>query len=90
MRRRLALLVAATTMLVLIAFLVPLALLVRQVTEDRAIGRAEHEMRRARESGHGNDERWHLKKSGERFWAQGEMTPLTTEKTTIEMIVANQ
>lgn len=40
MRRRLALLVAATTTLVLIAFLVPLALLVRQVTEDRAISRA--------------------------------------------------
>ncbi|GGQ51693.1 sensor histidine kinase [Couchioplanes azureus] len=41
MRRRLALLVAATTCLVLIAFLVPLALLVRQVAEDRAISRAQ-------------------------------------------------
>jgi len=41
MRRRLILLVAATTCLVLIAFLVPLALLIRQVTEDRAIGRAD-------------------------------------------------
>lgn len=40
MRRRLTLLVAATTCLVLIAFLVPLALLIRQVTEDRAISRA--------------------------------------------------
>ncbi|MEV4637200.1 HAMP domain-containing sensor histidine kinase [Actinoplanes sp. NPDC049548] len=40
MRRRLTLLVAATTCLVLIAFLVPLALLVRQVAEDRAISRA--------------------------------------------------
>ena len=40
MRRRLILLVAATTCLVLIAFLVPLALLVGQVTEDRAISRA--------------------------------------------------
>ncbi|GAA3336748.1 HAMP domain-containing sensor histidine kinase [Amorphoplanes nipponensis] len=40
MRRRLSLLVASTTCLVLIAFLVPLALLIRQVTEDRAIGRA--------------------------------------------------
>ena len=47
--------------------------------EDRASGRADHEMRRAREQGWGNDERWHLKKSGERFWAQGEMTPLRTE-----------
>ncbi len=40
MRRRLTLLVAATTVLVLIAFLVPLALLVRQVAEDRALRRA--------------------------------------------------
>ena len=40
MRRRLTLLVAATTVLVLIAFLVPLALLIRQVAEDRALSRA--------------------------------------------------
>ncbi|AGL15565.1 HAMP domain-containing sensor histidine kinase [Actinoplanes sp. N902-109] len=40
MRRRLTLLVAATTCLVLIAFLVPLALLVRQVAADRAVSRA--------------------------------------------------
>jgi signal transduction histidine kinase len=39
-RRRLTLLVAATTLLVLIAFLVPLALLVRQVAEAQALGRA--------------------------------------------------
>jgi signal transduction histidine kinase len=39
-RRRLTLLVAATTVLVLIAFLVPVALLVRQVAEDRALRRA--------------------------------------------------
>jgi signal transduction histidine kinase len=39
-RRRLTLLVAATTLLVLVAFLVPLALLVRQVAEDRAVSRA--------------------------------------------------
>jgi signal transduction histidine kinase len=37
MRRRLALLVAATTSLVLLAFLVPLALLVRTVAADRAV-----------------------------------------------------
>jgi signal transduction histidine kinase len=40
MRRRLALLVAATTSLVLVAFLVPLALLVRTVAADRAVGGA--------------------------------------------------
>ena len=41
MRARLTLLVAATTVLVLLAFLVPLALLVRQVAEDRALSRAD-------------------------------------------------
>ncbi|HEY7484998.1 MAG TPA: HAMP domain-containing sensor histidine kinase [Streptosporangiaceae bacterium] len=40
MRRRLALLVAATTSLVLVAFLVPLALLVRSVAADRAVSDA--------------------------------------------------
>ncbi|GIF00528.1 HAMP domain-containing sensor histidine kinase [Paractinoplanes rishiriensis] len=40
MRSRLALLVLATTGLMMIAFLVPLALLVRQVAEDRATVRA--------------------------------------------------
>ncbi|MEV4758398.1 HAMP domain-containing sensor histidine kinase [Micromonospora sp. NPDC049559] len=40
MRARLGLLVAATTCLVLVAFLVPLAQLVRQVAEDRAVSRA--------------------------------------------------
>ena len=41
MRARLTLLVAATTVLVLLAFLVPLAVLVRQVAEDRALSRAD-------------------------------------------------
>lgn len=40
MRRRLALLAAATTTLVLVAFLVPLALLVRTVAADRAVNGA--------------------------------------------------
>lgn len=40
MRARLTLLVAATMVLVLLAFLVPLAVLVRQVAEQRALGRA--------------------------------------------------
>jgi len=39
-RARLTLLVAATTSLVLLAFLIPLALLVRTVAEDRAVSRA--------------------------------------------------
>ncbi|GIF06647.1 HAMP domain-containing protein [Actinoplanes siamensis] len=40
MRARLTLLVAATTVLVLLAFLVPIALLLRQAAQDRALGRA--------------------------------------------------
>ena len=44
--------------------------------EDRKSGRVAHEMRRALEDGRGRDERWHLRKSGERFWANGRMTPL--------------
>jgi signal transduction histidine kinase len=39
-RSRLTLLVAATTSLVLLAFVIPLALLIRGVAEDRAVGRA--------------------------------------------------
>lgn len=44
--------------------------------EDRAIDRAAIEMRSALSTGAGNDERWHLRKSGERFWASGQMTVL--------------
>ena len=47
--------------------------------EDRSDDRVAIEMMCAAETGSGNDERWHLKKSGERFWAQGRMTPLRTD-----------
>ncbi|WP_458096393.1 PAS domain S-box protein [Roseomonas sp. WA12] len=47
--------------------------------EDRAEGRIGHEMRRALETGRGNDERWHLHKDGHRFWANGAMMPLRNE-----------
>jgi PAS domain S-box-containing protein len=30
-------------------------------------------------NGRGNDERWHLRKDGSRFWANGEMMPLTDD-----------
>ncbi|AWN40230.1 hypothetical protein DK389_06400 [Methylobacterium durans] len=49
------------------------------VPEDRAAGRADLEMGRARESGWASDERWHLRKDGSRFWASGEMLPLRGE-----------
>ncbi len=44
--------------------------------EDRAVHRAETEMRLALEGGRASDERWHLRRDGSRFWASGEMMPL--------------
>src|SRR4029078_2494095 len=39
--------------------------------EDREHGVPAEEMRRAREQGGAEDERWHVRKSGERFYASG-------------------
>lgn len=47
--------------------------------EDRAHGRVKHEMITALQTGCATDERWHLRKNGERFWASGEMLPLLDE-----------
>ncbi|WP_315760808.1 PAS domain S-box protein [Sphingomonas sp. Y38-1Y] len=44
--------------------------------EDRAAGVPLREMDDALALGRGIDERWHLRRSGERFWANGEMMPL--------------
>lgn len=44
--------------------------------EDCAAGIPDREMEHALSQGRGIDERWHLRKSGERFWANGEMMPL--------------
>ena len=44
--------------------------------EDRLGGQVQREMECALKTGRAADERWHLRKSGERFWARGEMTPL--------------
>jgi len=44
--------------------------------EDVAAGVVEDEMEEARTRGRAADERWHLRKSGERFWASGELMPL--------------
>jgi PAS domain S-box-containing protein len=41
--------------------------------EDRAAGAVEREMAAARRAGASADERWHLRASGERFWASGEL-----------------
>jgi PAS domain S-box-containing protein len=47
--------------------------------EDRARGQVEAEMRCALEAGRAKDERWHLRKEGQRFWGSGAMTPLLDE-----------
>jgi PAS domain S-box-containing protein len=46
--------------------------------EDREQGLPEAELRAAREQGRAEDERWHLRKGGERFWAWGSSAPCTT------------
>ncbi len=47
--------------------------------DDQAAGRLEQEMRSALANGVDTGERWHLRQSGERFWAAGEMTPLVDD-----------
>jgi PAS domain S-box-containing protein len=44
--------------------------------EDRALGRPEEEMREAAEAGRAADKRWHLRKDGSRFFADGVMVAL--------------
>ena len=44
--------------------------------EDRARGEPEKELHRARTTGRGEDDRWHVRKEGSRFWASGVLTPL--------------
>jgi PAS domain S-box-containing protein len=48
--------------------------------EDVAAGALEHEMETARRDGVALDERWHVRKSGQRFWAVGELMPLKDEE----------
>src|SRR6185503_8100556 len=47
--------------------------------EDRADGRPEEEMKKAAETGRAEDKRWHVKKDGSRFFADGVMTALYEE-----------
>jgi PAS domain S-box-containing protein len=46
--------------------------------EDVAARIPDAERASARERGRGNDERWHIRKDGSRFYALGEMMPLTS------------
>jgi PAS domain S-box-containing protein len=47
--------------------------------EDVAGGAVEREMDTARRNGVASDERWHVRKNGERFWAVGELMALKDE-----------
>ena len=44
--------------------------------EDVAVGLPAAEMEEALATGRGRDERWHVRKSGDRFWADGEVMAL--------------
>lgn len=44
--------------------------------EDQEAGAHEHELRRATTGGQAQDERWHVRKDGSRFWASGILTAL--------------
>ena len=46
------------------------------VPEDRANGAVEEEFTTAQRDGKAEDERWHLRKDGSRFWSNGVMRPL--------------
>ncbi|WP_380874302.1 PAS domain S-box protein [Sphingomonas sp. DBB INV C78] len=50
--------------------------------EDRESRRPEIKRREALATGRAQDARWHLKKSGERFWGLSEMAPLRDESGT--------
>ncbi|MEH6565950.1 MAG: CheR family methyltransferase [Halopseudomonas sp.] len=49
------------------------------VPEDRANGVPEDELRRARENGRADDERWHLRKDGSRFYCSGVVNVLDSD-----------
>jgi PAS domain S-box-containing protein len=47
--------------------------------EDRAAHVPDHEQQTALSKGRSMDERWHLRRGGQRFWASGELMPLKDE-----------
>jgi PAS domain S-box-containing protein len=51
--------------------------------EDVRAGLAEQELRVAAEQGRAEDERWHVRKDGSRFWAMGVLVPVRDERGAI-------
>ncbi len=52
--------------------------------QDRRAGVPQAEMTAALDKGRGSDERWHLRRDGTTFWANGEMLPLKNKAGTVE------
>jgi PAS domain S-box-containing protein len=48
--------------------------------EDRQSGAPEWELQKARTEGRAEDERWHMRKDGSRFWASGIVRPVLDEE----------
>src|SRR5215204_5460989 len=48
--------------------------------EDRESGAPERELQKARKEGRAEDERWHMRKDGSRFWAIGFVRPAFDER----------
>lgn len=55
--------------------------------EDNDINRAEREMELALTQGRAENERWHIRSNGSRFWASGLMMPLLSESGDVEGFV---
>jgi len=51
--------------------------------EDIQGGVPDREMRKAAETGRGEDERWYVRKDGSRFWSGGTITPLWDEEQSL-------
>jgi PAS domain S-box-containing protein len=49
-------------------------------SEDRKSGAPERELQKARTEGRAEDERWHMRKDGSRFWASGFVRPVLDEE----------
>src|SRR5215211_5353273 len=49
-------------------------------SEDRESGSPERELKKARTEGRAEDERWHVRKDGSRFWASGFVRPILDEE----------
>ncbi len=54
--------------------------------EDRAAGKPEAELAGARAAGRSDDERWHVRRDGTRFWASGQMIRLRNRKGFVKVL----